>query len=202
MQPGLFEWAVAQAPMKGNARSGDAYLMKTLPSGALVAVIDGLGHGEEAAEAAQIALAAVEEQSSADVLAILKRCHERLQGTPRGVVMTLASFDIGGRKLVCAGVGNVEAIFWHADPQNVLRPKMVTLRRGVIGSRMPDLHESAMSLCPGDVLILFTDGIKMGTDITLRLDNPPQQIADSILAKYASGTDDALVLVIRYGARS
>jgi negative regulator of sigma-B (phosphoserine phosphatase) len=96
----------------------------------------------------------------------------------------------------------VEAVFWHADAQNVLRPKMVMLRRGVIGARMPDLHESAMSLSPGDLLILFTDGIKMGPDISLRLDNPPQMIADSILSQYASGTDDALVLVIRYGSRS
>jgi hypothetical protein len=201
MQPELFEWAVAQAPKKGNTRSGDTYLMKTVATGALVAVIDGLGHGDEAAEAAQVALDTVEQRSGDDLLTILTRCHQRLREAPRGVVMTLASFDVGGRKLVCAGVGNVEAIFWHADPQNVLRPRMVMLRRGVVGSRMPDLHETAMALSPGDLLIIYTDGVKMGTDISLRLDSPPQMIADSILSQYASGTDDALVLVIRFGAK-
>ncbi len=52
---GGWEWGVAMLPMTGQVKSGDTYLVETFAGGALAAVIDGLGHGEEAAEAARIA---------------------------------------------------------------------------------------------------------------------------------------------------
>jgi len=49
--------------MPGQALSGDLYLVKPLENGVLVAVADGLGHGQPAAEAASLALQAVEEDA-------------------------------------------------------------------------------------------------------------------------------------------
>ena len=47
--PPFLEWGVAAQALPGEAISGDRHVMQAFPSGALVAVIDGLGHGEEAA---------------------------------------------------------------------------------------------------------------------------------------------------------
>jgi hypothetical protein len=50
----------------------------------------------------------------------------------------------------------------------------------------------------GDTLVLATDGIRASFAEELSLRDPPQQIADHILARFGKDTDDALVLVARF----
>ena len=68
------------------------HLVKPFTNGALVAVVDGLGHGDEAIAVARIAIHALEEQAEQSVITLVKHCHEALAET-RGVVLTLASFN-------------------------------------------------------------------------------------------------------------
>ena len=49
------DWGHASLVMPGETRSGDRFVIALTDSGALIAVIDGIGHGEEAAAAAQTA---------------------------------------------------------------------------------------------------------------------------------------------------
>jgi negative regulator of sigma-B (phosphoserine phosphatase) len=192
------EWGVASTPLKGNKESGDTYLVRHFAGGALTAVIDGLGHGSEAAEAARGAMATLEERPSESVIFLLQQCHQRLQGAPRSVVMTLASFNFAENTLMCAGVGNVEGILMHADPRAILRQEAVVPHRGLVGGRLPPLRASSHPVRPGDTLILTTDGIRPGFDSEMRSDLAPQALADAILGQYNLGNDDALVLVVRY----
>jgi len=53
--PEALERGVAGAAMSGEERSGDLAVFAGYDGGALVAVIDGLGHGDPAADAAAIA---------------------------------------------------------------------------------------------------------------------------------------------------
>jgi serine phosphatase RsbU (regulator of sigma subunit) len=173
-------------------------LVRHFAGGALAAVIDGLGHGMEAAEAARGAVAALEERPSESVVFLLQQCHQRLQGAPRSAVMTLASFNFEDKTLTCAGVGNVDGILMHADSRALARHEAVVPRRGLVGGRLPALHACGHALMPGDTLVLATDGIRPGFDAELRMDRDPQAIADGILRQYSLATDDALVLVVRY----
>ena len=52
----LIAWGMAQAVLAGQTVSGDRHLVSPCRDGLLVAVVDGLGHGEEAAKAAEIAV--------------------------------------------------------------------------------------------------------------------------------------------------
>jgi len=47
----------------------------------------------------------------------------------------------------------------------------------------------------GDALVFATDGIRSDFANGLSLTQPPQQVADQILARHAKKTDDALALV-------
>src|ERR1041384_6057447 len=47
------DWAVASAPLEGEPESGDLHLVKGISTGLLLAVVDGLGHGVEAAAVAR-----------------------------------------------------------------------------------------------------------------------------------------------------
>ena len=73
---GPVEWAVARRCRRGEATSGDLAVVSVLPEGALVAGIDGLGHGAEAARAAQRAADVVRERPSPDLVACWSSaCH-------------------------------------------------------------------------------------------------------------------------------
>src|SRR5213593_3297932 len=94
----LIEWGVATLALPGESQSGDLHLVKQLGTGALVAVVDGLGHGAEAASAAKAAVAALERHATESPAPLLERCHRALKGT-RGAVMSVAVFTRPARPL-------------------------------------------------------------------------------------------------------
>ena len=110
----LLEWSVATRTMSGEIECGDAHLVVELPGGALVAVVDGLGHGREAAVAAREAVATLTQHADEPVVPLLQRCHGQLRAT-RGVVMTLASFRAADATMTWLGVGNVEGFLLRAN---------------------------------------------------------------------------------------
>src|SRR5580693_620574 len=103
----LLDWASAVRPFPGEHESGDVLFVDSFPGGTLVALIDGLGHGPEAAGAASAAVAALALSSSDSVGVLLERCHRALSRT-RGAAMSLLSLREG--VLSWVGVGNVEAV--------------------------------------------------------------------------------------------
>jgi serine/threonine protein phosphatase PrpC len=194
---GLVNWASASRPRVGGQESGDACLVRVLPDSVLVAVVDGLGHGADAAAAARRAVALLGERDCEDPLDTLRRCHAALRPT-RGVVMSLARFEMGHDTMTWAGVGNVEgAVLRSVEPAY---SEVVALRQcnGVVGRRLPTLHAARVSVMPGDTLIFATDGIRPLFLLDLGCAKSLQELADRILAEFWSGADDALVVVVRY----
>jgi len=197
MTTGLIEWSVAELALAGQVENGDCCVVQPFADGVLVAAMDGLGHGHEAAAAARIAAATLEQFASEPLAALFYRCHERLHHT-RGVVMSVASFHAGEPTMAWCGVGSVAGVLQRVGPFGSPASETLLLRSGVVGSHLPLLRASAHPVNPGDTLILATDGIRRGfAEELLRL-VPPQPAADRILSRYARGTDDALVLVARY----
>ncbi|HEX9283689.1 MAG TPA: SpoIIE family protein phosphatase [Gemmatimonadales bacterium] len=193
----LIDYGVATRTLPGEAESGDLHLVKPVGNGVLVAVVDGLGHGAEAAAAARAAVTALDRHASESVLPLLLRCHQALAGT-RGVVMSVAFFDRGDASMTWLGVGNVEGVLLYTDPAaRPVRASLVT-RGGIVGSELPRLRAEVISVGAGDTLIFATDGVKTGFVDGVPADAVPQQLAEYILTRYGKGTDDALVLVARY----
>jgi phosphoserine phosphatase RsbX len=190
-------WGVATRALVGQAVSGDRHLVAPFPHGVLLAVIDGLGHGEDAAAAADIAVARLARHAHESVLSLVRRCHEGLKAT-RGVVMSLASVNAPDRTMTWLGVGNVEGLLLRADVRDSPAREAILLRGGVVGYQLPSLRASMLPIRRGDTLVVATDGIRDGFAEGLPLRDPPQQIADRILARFGKDTDDALVLVARF----
>jgi len=195
----LIDWGVASSAVPGETQSGDLHLVKPLAGGVLIAVVDGLGHGAEAATAARTAVTTLDEHAPESVLALLERCHWALKGS-RGVVMSLAFADRRQNALTWAGDGNVECMLFHATPATPANPTRASLvtRGGIVGSELPQIRAQVVPLAAGDVLIFATDGIRDGFSDGLQFEAPPQQLAEHILSQHGKGTDDALVLVARY----
>ncbi|MCU1338094.1 MAG: stage sporulation protein [Bryobacterales bacterium] len=197
----LLEYGVSSLPAPGEEESGDLHLVKQTERGALVAVVDGLGHGVEAAEAARLAIAILEAHSSEGVIQLVRRCHERLKHT-RGAVMSLASFDTIENTVTWLGVGNIEGMLLHGGLAENPRLETIFLRPGVVGYRLPPLQAMVTPISAGDLVILNTDGIRGDFAVQFAPEDQPGQIAEYISSNFRKGDDDGLVLVLRYRGSS
>jgi negative regulator of sigma-B (phosphoserine phosphatase) len=181
-----------------EGRSGDRAVVVTRPHGMLICAIDGLGHGEAAAEAADVAASAIERYSGEGLDELLRTCHEALGGT-RGAVMTMVEFDGARDELTWVGVGNVEARLLPAGlPPGLGSAQSPTLFGGVLGHNMPVVRSSSHPISPGDVLVMVTDGVRTDFETELSVAGPPRLIADRVLERSARDDDDALVVVARW----
>lgn len=199
---GYLNWAVAGAALPGETESGDMSVVAPASNGVLIAVIDGLGHGEEAAAAAAKASEIVRECADQPVEDVMSRCHQTLRGT-RGAVITLLKVNAAEETMSWTGVGNIEGRLWHADPAASLLRQAPPLRGGVVGHALPRrLSTTTLPLSRGDLIILSTDGLSNRFHEEFRLAGTVQQIADNILKDHWMARDDALVLVARYLGQS
>jgi negative regulator of sigma-B (phosphoserine phosphatase) len=179
--------------MHGETRSGDLAVFVQTGRGGLACLIDGLGHGDEAADAAEAAGAVVREHADIPAQTLLDRCHEALRGT-RGAVMTLAWFDLEAGELVWTGVGNVDARLVHPAPDP--RQAVALVFGGIVGHKLPRVRATTQSLEPGDTLVMVTDGIDPGFFHALHGGGNAQALATRIFDDHTKGTDDALAVVV------
>jgi len=192
----MVEYGVAKFVLPGQEESGDHHLVRCNQNGVLVAAIDGIGHGEEAAEVARVAAEILQKGLDEPIISLVEQCHEKLRGT-RGVVLSLASIDSAHGMMTWLGVGNVQGVLVRADRSKGNVKEGLLLRAGVVGSRLPSLQASVLPMTPGDTLFFVTDGIHSGFTETLTALENPQRAANRILDHYRSGNDDALALVVR-----
>lgn len=190
------EFGIAGSVAPGQRVSGDLELVHYYDHGCgvLVAAIDGIGHGEEAAASARLAADTILRHPQEKLGILLMRCHVALRGT-RGVVLSIARIDLRQGTMSWLGIGNVVGIVanGHATPREEL-----LVRPGVLGyADLPVLQASGIPLRPRDVLIFATDGINRHFSEDLAFGASAQPLADYILAHHSQRNDDALVVVAR-----
>lgn len=189
----FIEWAAASKTHPHEVICGDAYVVTQTRNGVLLCVIDGLGHGPEAAEASRTAADAILNHDDASAEELIAKCHDVLK-TTRGAVLSLAVLDESRHIITWVGIGNVEGILLRPDGHREWLP----LRTGIVGCRMPGIRATEMTFSPDDLLVMFSDGITSRLLDHTYLDRRPAEMAEKIISTQAKGNDDALVLVARY----
>lgn len=191
------EFGVARYVLPGQPESGDHHLVCCKNNSILIAAIDGIGHGEEAANAARAAISVLEAGVEEPIISLVARCHEKLRLT-RGVVLSLASVDTLHGMMTWLGVGNVQGVLLRAWPGKGKAQEELLLRGGVVGSQLPSLQATVLPFTWDDTLVFATDGVRGEFIKTLSARESPQRAAERILENYGAGNDDALVLVVRF----
>ena len=188
------EFGIVHLPKHGRDISGDAYLIKEEEEATLVCLVDGLGSGEAAAEAAQAAIRCVEVSNTSSLSDIMTRCHQALRGT-RGAVMALLRVSFAESTITFLGVGNIGI---HVRSTALIKP---ISRNGIVGYRLPRLQEFTYPYTPGDLFVLHTDGIssRFTMDGTLWTEGAQdvQTLADEIARNFGKENDDVTVLAAR-----
>ena len=193
MSATILDWGVASRPLPGETESGDRCVVEVFDTGALAVVIDALGHGPEAAHAADVATRVLEQHVREEPCALLHLCHEHMRDT-RGAAISMASLDWSRRTMTWLGIGNVSGVLVSVNSGISPHVKQLVVHGGVVGYQLPDLRPLEVQVAPGDVLILATDGIRANFTEILPLAMNAQMLADRILEGYATQSDDALVL--------
>jgi hypothetical protein len=181
-------------PHPEETANGDAYFVRRRGPQTLLAVVDGLGHGPGAAEAAAAAVEVLSAWQGEPLEELFPRTHERLRPT-RGAVMGACVVDTRRGAFYYAGVGNVEV-----RVMNTPQPARPISTNGTLGARLGNVRVWSYPWAAGATVVLASDGLSATWDIADYpglLAHSPQLLAGVLLRDYGRDTDDATVLVAR-----
>jgi phosphoserine phosphatase RsbX len=179
--------AQVSLPMQGEIKNGDAALIRELQDGHyLLAVIDGLGHGPDAAAASLAGVELLQELSStSNVDSAMQDLHRHLRGT-RGAAGTLCI--IKGEEMEACAVGNVALMSVNCNVPLVLSA-------GVLGHQVTKFRISSSRLKPGARLALLSDGVSTRFRLEEFRQFEPQAACEEIMTRFRRKHDDATVLI-------
>lgn len=192
-----FDYSVCARNFPGESESGDHFAVVPRSHGLLIAVVDGLGHGFDAALAAKVAINTIVAHSELPLPALARRCHAAL-ATTRGAAMAVAAIDRRLERMTWLSIGNVAGVLLRSTSEKKREYQHVLMRGGIVGSRLPQLFDTEVQLQGGDLLLFATDGVDERFCHDVSTDVSPQLTADRIVAHYGKTTDDALALVGRW----
>jgi stage II sporulation SpoE-like protein len=178
----------------GETACGDAWAEEPRSGGTALIVVDGLGHGLGAAQAAREAVATFHALRGKPPIIRLEAIHAALRST-RGAAVAVVDIDVIEGLASFVGLGNISASIHHQGTTRHLISHNGTA--GHVASRIRD----AQYPWPDDaVLIVHSDGVATIRDTEayvplLRRD--PSLLAGVLYRDLARGHDDATVVVAR-----
>jgi phosphoserine phosphatase RsbX len=177
--------------------AGDLAVLAPAPAGAIIAAIDGVGHGPAALRAARVAVREASRGTEADIAAVTRHCDRALRYT-RGAALSLGLVARTRRSLTWLGVGNVEGRLVRATYGGRSEQESLVVAPGLPGRDLPELSPTTLPLDHGDLLIFATDGVAQCFADDLDVSGSPAEIAERIMTRHWKADDDALSVVARY----
>lgn len=173
-------------PCERETVNGDAVVVREDEKRLVFCVIDALGHGRHAAEAARVAEEAMKAADlEDDVQQMLEKMHSALAGT-RGVAALVCKVE--GDRLEGCSVGNVEMRVQGSIVPIVLSP-------GVLGVRVRKYRVFRGDLLPESRIIAYSDGISPRFSARDLASLSAERACHHLLDVHGRAHDDASVLV-------
>ena len=184
-------------PARGERECGDAWAVWSAGGLTSVFVVDGLGHGREAAHAAAVAVATFRRHAERPAPDVMGLVHAALKPT-RGAAVALAELDERAATLRYCAVGNISAAVFRPNGEE---QHLITLP-GIVGHVARRVQTFSYAWPRGSLLVMHSDGI--GTHWTLSKYaglslRHPDVVAGVIYRDHRRGTDDGTTVVTRHG---
>ena len=188
----LPQFGAVCVPIASETECGDGWALVIQSRLVTLMMVDGLGHGPDAAMATKEAIDTVAEQPGRRASDQMNACHLALRPT-RGAALAVAVLDPVKQELVFAGVGNISTCIINEG-----QAKQLVSHNGIVGHNMRKVQEFTYP-CPAYALvILHTDGVHTQWDLSKYpglLHCHPAIIAALLLRDFSRGRDDTSVLV-------
>jgi hypothetical protein len=173
---------------------GDDWSVAASATRTSLLVVDGLGHGTGASQAAQAAVESFQAFPDEGPAQALERMHARLRPT-RGAAAGIARLDLASRMVTFAGVGNVAAAV--CTPEGL---RSMVSHYGTLGHDAHRFHEFQYAWPPGGVIVMHSDGIGTRWDLARYpglFQRHPTLIAAVLYRDFRRERDDATVMVAK-----
>lgn len=174
--------------------SGDTALLIQHDHLLFASIVDVLGHGQEAHELALVIEDFLGNHWDNALVDLMNGLHERIKGS-RGAAAGLSLLDRRSDILRYVGIGNTVIRKFGSSEARLVS------RAGIIGGNTRTPREESISLAPGDVVLLYTDGIQDRFrlhDYPQLLHHDAETISRTILRCFGKEHDDATCIAIRY----
>lgn len=191
-------YGAVRLPIRDEQACGDAWHLGIEGQRVTLTVIDGLGHGIDAAEAAQAgtaAAAAAAAKGPPDAEALIGHLHAAMSGT-RGGAVAVASVEEG--TVTFAGIGNISGSLITDDESRGLASMP-----GIVGARFRKVQTFRLHAAPGSLLLMHSDGLQSRwnlRDYPGLLYRHPALIVAVLQRDFDRGRDDVCIVAVRTGA--
>jgi anti-sigma regulatory factor (Ser/Thr protein kinase) len=178
----------------GQEACGDEWLIVDQRDQMTVLVVDGLGHGPGAAEAALRAKDIVRTHAGETPLEIVQRLHSALRPT-RGAAAAVARIERGRRVVRFCGIGNIAGVLVLDGTT-----RSTVSHHGTLGHDVRKIQEFQYPWPPGGALVLHSDGLmsRWTLDRYPGLEQRDATLIAAVLSRDARrGNDDATAVVVR-----
>jgi anti-sigma regulatory factor (Ser/Thr protein kinase) len=185
-------YGVARVPFKGESMCGDSWSVVERKGAMWLLMVDGLGHGEFAAAAADRAVEVFEGNRFDSVTGVMDDIHAALRPT-RGAAVAIA--EIRGATVNYCGLGNIAGVLYTNDA-NV---HMVSFS-GTAGVEARKIAQFTYNWKPGATLILHSDGLQSQWGLERYpgiTRHSPSMVAGVLYRDYTRGRDDVTVMAVR-----
>ncbi|HTU64398.1 MAG TPA: ATP-binding SpoIIE family protein phosphatase [Steroidobacteraceae bacterium] len=177
--------------VEGEVECGDAWKVARGEEGIAVVVVDGLGHGSFAAEAARACLDAFDASPFAPPQEVMTRANAAMSKTRGGAA---ASALLVGDRLSYSGVGNIGGTLVSAGKSQGL-----VSHNGTLGINQRRAQQFEYRCEPRALLVMHSDGVSGRWDLKHRPDLlgcHPSVIAGVLYRDHRRERDDATVVVV------
>ncbi len=184
----------AIAPYPGEQVCGDHWSFSETAQDRTIALVDGAGHGAEAARAAETAVQTFLAHAEASCTEVVERMHRALMPT-RGAAVAIARIDDVARTVRYVGVGNICGVLVANDGV-----RHMVSHNGTAGHMAPRIREFTYDFVADPLVILHSDGLtsRWGLDSYPGLASQhPSLVAGVLLRDHRRGRDDASVVAMR-----
>lgn len=188
----MMQFGLAKKSLYGTNWCGDDAFTFDDKERAVMAVIDGLGHSQKAAAAAQAGIVRLQDHVYLPLVDMMRTVESAMQDTIGGAVAIAIVHKPRGQIEVC-GVGSVQLQLATSD-----KLYRFDSTPGIAGHQSNHYQPQILPYRQGDIIVMYSDGISSSFSAKelIRILHPnPQRLARQILSRYQRGTDDALVLV-------
>lgn len=187
---------IVHLPAPYETVCGDVWRMAIQNDRTAVMLVDGLGHGPQAFEAAEEAGLVFDADPFAELSEMVGRCHARMRST-RGGALAVAHVDRASRSVKYVGVGNIAGTL---QPLAGGKRQGLVSHNGTVGLQCPRSQEFSYFYEGEPLLILHSDGLQTRWAMDAYdglMQRHPALIAGVLYRDFKRGRDDVTVFVAR-----